>query len=457
MDLDFKNMQCYKYTQDKSFQYYFKENEPCRLYCQSKIKSIYKLVRNQVDDGTPCNTIDDETKRICLQGVCRSVGCDWRLDSLKTIDFCGQCDGQNSSCNIYNGLIQFSTKFKTGSYEPIMIIPMGAINIKITESNSFNYLAIRDLNGFYYLNGHLNANYGRYEFNDVNLIFDYYYSTLENNNNYEIIQFHKGLNIRKDIYIMLLNYESKSNITYEYALPNNYKLNMKNFNYKWILNDEWTSCSKSCGKGYKQQISVCFETSLKLIVDDSFCDNNNNNTIAIINNQPCNVFECEPKWFIGEWQECSANCLDGGSGLGIMKRSVLCVYEKPNDLNDDLEIIAILDSECDLNQRPISYKTCFSKCDSYDYDHYKYWIAEEWTNTCEYDLCSVETRVVKCNSIYAICDVFKRPISERKCKLPFNTTCGKWTTTKWSNVRYFINIILFYRQNLFFGEKKSRF
>ena len=150
MDLDFKNMQCYKYTQDKSFQYYFKENEPCRLYCLSKLKSIYKLVRNQVDDGTPCSTIDDETKRICLQGVCRSVGCDWRLDSLKRIDFCGQCDGQNSSCNIYNGLIQFSTKFKTGSYEPIMIIPMGAINIKITESNSFNYLAIRDLNGFYF-------------------------------------------------------------------------------------------------------------------------------------------------------------------------------------------------------------------------------------------------------------------------------------------------------------------
>lgn len=48
------------------------------------------------------------------------------------------------------------------------------------------------------------------------------------------------------------------------------------------------------------------------------------------------------------------------------------------------------------------------------------------------DPCSVETRVVKCSDINAICDPKMRPISTRKCKLSPNETCGNWVSSDWS-------------------------
>lgn len=77
------------------------------------------------------------------------MGCDWKFDSMRTIDFCGQCGGDNSSCNILDGKIEFST-FKNGDYEPVLILPRGAVSAKISEhawNHNLNYLAIRDLDG----------------------------------------------------------------------------------------------------------------------------------------------------------------------------------------------------------------------------------------------------------------------------------------------------------------------
>jgi hypothetical protein len=49
-------------------------------------------------------------------------------------------------------------------------------------------------------------------------------------------------------------------------------------------------------------------------------------------------------------------------------------------------------------------------------------------------MCSIETREVWCSDINSVCDPNMRPKSERKCQLPFNTTCGKWVASKWSQV-----------------------
>lgn len=55
---------------------------------------------------------------------------------------------------------------------------------------------------------------------------------------------------------------------------------------------------------------------------------------------------------------------------------------------------------------------------------------------CEEDLCSGETRVVRCSDLNAICDPNKRPISEKKCEVPSYLACGTWTASSWSNVNY---------------------
>ncbi len=54
---------------------------------------------------------------------------------------------------------------------------------------------------------------------------------------------------------------------------------------------------------------------------------------------------------------------------------------------------------------------------------------------CERDVCMrAETRVVKCSDMNAICDLNKRPISEKDCNRPNGDfKCGIWVTSSWSN------------------------
>ena len=83
----------------------------------------------------------------------------------------------------------------------------------------------------------------------------------------------------------------KSNISYYYGFPNNFKPNLQ-FHYKWIYEHEWSVCSKSCGKGIKTLMPMCVEQILGH-VDDSFCQVNLKPEALI---EPCNVFECQAEY-----------------------------------------------------------------------------------------------------------------------------------------------------------------
>lgn len=65
------------------------------------------------------------------------------------------------------------------------------------------------------------------------------------------------------------------------------------------------------------------------------------------------------------------------------------------------------------------------------------WLVGEWTNNCNEDICSSETRDVFCSDINAVCDVNERPISEKKCELPLGIVCGDWEIDVWSEVKDF--------------------
>lgn len=86
-------------------------------------------------------------------------------------------------------------------------------------------------------------------------------------------------------------------------------------------------------------------------------------------------------WWTGEWQECSATCFNGGKG--VKKRSILCVRQRPNELDDTKEIVVVPESECDAAARPIMVEKCelsMSKCDNQT----GYWITEEWNRVCDF-------------------------------------------------------------------------
>ena len=41
---------------------------------------------------------EEETRDICISGVCMPIGCDHKYGSNATEDACGVCNGQNQTC-----------------------------------------------------------------------------------------------------------------------------------------------------------------------------------------------------------------------------------------------------------------------------------------------------------------------------------------------------------------------
>ncbi|XP_013794892.1 ADAMTS-like protein 5 [Limulus polyphemus] len=143
----------------------YRGSNPCHLQCRAvRLGFVYSF--GKVIDGTSCS---HENGSICVDGRCLTVGCDGYIESQKVLDMCGECDGDNSTCNhhegIFNGqrpdtpvllpsvLSTLHTFHGFGrGYSKITIIPKGARNIQI-EDNSGNYLALMDDKSSF-INGH---------------------------------------------------------------------------------------------------------------------------------------------------------------------------------------------------------------------------------------------------------------------------------------------------------------
>ncbi|KAF7994238.1 hypothetical protein HCN44_003328 [Aphidius gifuensis] len=97
---DFRDSQCadYKNPKDQDFSVSWKSYEntvnPCLLYCM-KNDRYFPLHRN-VLDGTPCR---GENSHMCVNGICKKYGCDYKFDSVAELDICGVCNGNNSTCH----------------------------------------------------------------------------------------------------------------------------------------------------------------------------------------------------------------------------------------------------------------------------------------------------------------------------------------------------------------------
>lgn len=96
--------------------------------------------------------------------------------------------------------------------------------------------------------------------------------------------------LAEDLYIMLLHLQSRSNVTYHYTLPNGYQPDLRKY-FSWKYDQDWSACSKSCGKGIQRITPKCFETN-EGFLDDSFCFQTPKPEDII---EVCNLNECEPE------------------------------------------------------------------------------------------------------------------------------------------------------------------
>lgn len=96
---DFRTQQCSAYNNatygGKLFSWlpYTDRRNPCTLYCIPMGSRTVVRLAPEVQDGTRCRPTSQD---MCISGKCRTVGCDYKLDSSLKLDLCSVCGGNNS-------------------------------------------------------------------------------------------------------------------------------------------------------------------------------------------------------------------------------------------------------------------------------------------------------------------------------------------------------------------------
>ncbi|KAK5870663.1 hypothetical protein PBY51_003590 [Eleginops maclovinus] len=123
-------------------------SNPCDLHCTTA--DSQRQLMETARDGTSCKY--SSYRGVCVDGKCEPIGCDGVLFSSKTLDKCGVCQGDGSSCSRVTG--NFRRGATTLGYSFITQIPEGSWDIQIIErKKSADVLAVTDQAGNFFFNG----------------------------------------------------------------------------------------------------------------------------------------------------------------------------------------------------------------------------------------------------------------------------------------------------------------
>uniref|UniRef100_A0A3Q2QED6 ADAM metallopeptidase with thrombospondin type 1 motif, 12 n=1 Tax=Fundulus heteroclitus TaxID=8078 RepID=A0A3Q2QED6_FUNHE len=281
---------------------------PCELHCRPVSEHFSEKMLDSVTDGTPC-FMNNKSRNICVNGVCKVVGCDYGIDSNAEEDRCGVCLGDGTSCET---VYKTYAEQKSFGYVDVGVIPEGARDILVKEAEeASNFLALRSVGSDeYFLNGNFIIQWnGEYEAGGTT----FYYERSGNMENLTA----PGPT-KQPVMLQLLFQENNPGIKLEYTIKKT-KVTENEVPepvYSW-RHGAWTDCSTTCGLGLQHQPALCFETDVG-VVDESLCGPDSRPEDR---HRKCKNMECPARWWVGGWQQCTETC---GSG-GLRKRTVLCV------------------------------------------------------------------------------------------------------------------------------------
>uniref|UniRef100_A0AAX7SV68 Si:ch211-267e7.3 n=1 Tax=Astatotilapia calliptera TaxID=8154 RepID=A0AAX7SV68_ASTCA len=188
-------------------------NRPCDLQCTTISGERQLLV--PAHDGTSCR--DTKNHGVCIEGMCQPVGCDGELYSSKTVDRCGVCGGNGTSCQRISG--SYRKALTQLGYVFITNIPAGASDIQIIERHKTeNILALSDEAGYFFFNGNTVFDNPQ-NFHVAGTVFKYRRPSVVLSDGLEYIIAQgptlQGLNV-----MVYYNLNGKlPHITYEYTIP----------------------------------------------------------------------------------------------------------------------------------------------------------------------------------------------------------------------------------------------
>uniref|UniRef100_A0ABM5FUA3 A disintegrin and metalloproteinase with thrombospondin motifs 12 n=1 Tax=Pogona vitticeps TaxID=103695 RepID=A0ABM5FUA3_9SAUR len=360
----------------------------CELQCRPANNHFTEKMLDAVIDGTPCFE-GNNSRDVCINGMCKTVGCDYEINSNATEDQCGVCLGDGSSCQTVK--ITFNQSEGLG-YVDIGLIPKGARNIKVVEvAEAGNFLALRSENPEkYYLNGGFIIQWNG-DYKVAGTIFQY-----GRKGDLENLTAPGPTN--ESVWLQLLFQENNPGIKYEYTVRKDSENEMEEPEYFWQYGT-WTSCSVTCGQGFQRQIARCMKKG-KGVVKNLFCDPENQPKGK---QKKCIEKDCPPRWWAGEWQKCSTTC----GPTGEKKRTVLCIQAAGFDEQ------ALPAEECQHLLKPKARLSCNRDilCPSD-------WSVSNWTECTVTCGGGVRTRNITCpKNNGEPCDISKKPHSKALCGL----------------------------------------
>ncbi|NXE26922.1 ATS7 metalloproteinase, partial [Ardeotis kori] len=365
---------------------------PCELHCRPEDEYFAEKLRDAVIDGTPCYEMN-ASRDMCINGICKNVGCDYEIDSNAVEDRCGVCHGDGSTCHTIKKTFEDSEGL---GYVDIGIIPVGAREIRIEEvAEAGNFLALRSEDPEkYFLNGGWTIQWNG-DYRVAGTTFTY-----KRTGNWENLT-SPGPTV-EPVWIQLLFQETNPGVRYQYTVqrPADSENEIEQAEFLWRFGS-WTACTATCGTGVQRQVVHCVE-KLAGIVEERYCDAL---TRPDDQQRTCSEEPCPARWWVGEWQKCSATC----GHAGLMKRTVLCIQSVGLD-----EQRALQQADCQHLSKPDATAPCHR-----DVPCPSPWAVGNWSECSATCGNGTQSRPVHCsNSTGAACDPAERPSSETACSLP---------------------------------------
>ncbi|XP_068173178.1 A disintegrin and metalloproteinase with thrombospondin motifs 7 isoform X2 [Antennarius striatus] len=367
----------------------FNRVSPCELHCRPLKEYFSEKMRDAVIDGTPCYE-GNKSRNMCINGICKNVGCDYVIESNAVEDRCGICNGDGSTCTTVRRTFEESEGL---GYVDIGLIPEGARDIRIEEvAEAGNFLALRsDSPNKYFLNGGWTIQWNG-DYKAAGTVFTY-----ERTGHLENLT-SPGPTM-EPLWVQLLFQETNPGVRYEYTISQNISEdNDTHGSGLFWKYGSWTECSVTCGTGVQRQIVHCVEKTTG-IVEAHLCDPL---TRPDDNQTSCNKDPCPAIWWVGEWQKCSSSC----GTLGQTKRTVLCIQA----VNVE-EQKALQPSECEHMPKPESLSSCNTHipCPAD-------WTMSSWSKCSLTCGNGVRHRNVTCSRNTGIgCDPQKMPLAVSVC------------------------------------------
>ncbi|XP_050996221.1 A disintegrin and metalloproteinase with thrombospondin motifs 7 [Acomys russatus] len=367
------------------------DENPCELRCRPSNYSNTEKLRDAVVDGTPCYQ-GRVSRDICINGICKNVGCDYEIDSGAMEDRCGVCRGNGSTCHTVSRTFR---KAEGTGYVNVGLIPAGAREILIKEvAEAANFLALRSVKdpNKYFLNGDWTIQWNG-DYQVAGTTFTYVrLGNLEN--------LTSPGPTTEPVWIQLLFQERNPGVHYEYTIQRDSYHEVQSPEFSWRYGP-WSKCTVTCGTGVQRQSLYCMERQAG-IVDEKHCGHMNRPNDR---QRKCNDVPCPARWWAGEWYPCSHSC--GPSGFS--RRPVLCIQSVGLDEQRALESRA-----CQHLPRPLAETPCnrHVPCPSK-------WGVGNWSQCSVTCGVGIRQRNALCiNDTTVPCVETERPTTKATCFLP---------------------------------------